>query len=221
VNRPYVVLSAAVSLDGCLDDTGPDRLVLSSPEDLDAVDGLRADVDAVLVGAGTARADNPRLLVRSPARRAARVALGLPESPARVVLSASGRLDPAAALFTVGEVPPLLYLPREVAGAAARRFGSAATVREVGERVELAAVLADLSARGVRRLLVEGGAVVHALFLDAGAVDELRLAVAPCFVGDPAAPRLLGPRSADPARRLRLAEVGSLGDTAVLRYLAR
>ncbi len=66
--RPYVVLSCAISLDGCLDSTGPDRLVLSGAEDLDRVDAERSAADAILVGAGTIRRDNPRLLVRAPGR---------------------------------------------------------------------------------------------------------------------------------------------------------
>ena len=58
--RPYVVLSCAISLDGCLDGTGEDRLVLSGPADLDRVDAERAAADAILVGAGTIRRDDPR-----------------------------------------------------------------------------------------------------------------------------------------------------------------
>ena len=65
-DRPYTLLSCAVSIDGYLDDASPDRLILSGPEDLDEVDALRAAADAILVGAGTIRADNPRLLVRDP-----------------------------------------------------------------------------------------------------------------------------------------------------------
>ena len=64
--RPYTLLSCAVSADGCLDDASADRLVLSGPQDLDEVDELRAASDAIFVGAGTIRADNPGLLVRSP-----------------------------------------------------------------------------------------------------------------------------------------------------------
>ena len=59
--RPYVVLSVAMSIDGHIDDRSPERLLLSSPEDFDRVDQLRADSDAVLVGAGTLRSDDPRL----------------------------------------------------------------------------------------------------------------------------------------------------------------
>jgi 5-amino-6-(5-phosphoribosylamino)uracil reductase len=188
-DRPYVLLSAAVSLDGALDDRTDRRLILSGPEDLDAVDELRAGCDAILVGAGTVRADDPRLLVRSPARRAARQARGLPPTPLRVVLS-SGALDPGAAVCADG--PPPLVLGGALPG-----------------------VLAELAARGVGRLLVEGGAGVLTAVLAAGLADELRLAVAPVFVGDPAAPRLLGAAGAD---RARLRGVDVLGDTAVLRY---
>ena len=70
--RPYVVLSCAMSLDGCLDGTGEDRLVLSGQADLDRVDAERAAADAILVGAGTIRRDDPRLLVRSARRQAGR-----------------------------------------------------------------------------------------------------------------------------------------------------
>ncbi|NEC29873.1 5-amino-6-(5-phosphoribosylamino)uracil reductase, partial [Streptomyces sp. SID8111] len=87
---------AAVSLDGFLDDTGPERLLLSGAADFDRVDEVRASCDAILVGAGTLRADNPRLLVNSAERRAARVADGRPAYPLKVTVSGSGDLDPEA-----------------------------------------------------------------------------------------------------------------------------
>jgi 5-amino-6-(5-phosphoribosylamino)uracil reductase len=191
--RPYVVASVAVSLDGRIDDAGPDRLVLSGPDDLDRVDGVRAGVDAILVGAGTVRSDDPRLLVRSPERRAARVARGLAETPLRVVLSGGGPLDPAACVFTG---PPTLVLTPGAGG--------------------VAAALEQLREHGVERLLVEGGATVHTAFLAADLVDELHVAVAPILVGG-------GPRfvhaGAFPPARWRLAGVDTVGDVAVLRLL--
>src|SRR5690242_16265444 len=99
---PYVLLSAAVSLDGYLDDTGPERLLLSSPADFDRVDEVRASVDAILIGAGTIRADLPRLAVNSPERRAARLAAGPPEYPLQVTGSGSGDLDPGANFWHTG-----------------------------------------------------------------------------------------------------------------------
>ena len=82
--RPYVLLSCAMSIDGYIDDTRDSRLLLSNDADLDRVDGVRAGSDAILVGANTIRRDDPRLLVRSAARRAERARQGRPESPAKV-----------------------------------------------------------------------------------------------------------------------------------------
>src|SRR6516164_6886192 len=106
--RPYTLVSCAVSADGCLDDASGDRLILSGPEDLDEVDELRSAADAILVGAGTIRADNPRLLVRDDSRVAAREAEGRPPHPLRVTVTATGDLDPAARFFA-GPLPPLVY----------------------------------------------------------------------------------------------------------------
>ncbi|HEV2375336.1 MAG TPA: dihydrofolate reductase family protein, partial [Streptosporangiaceae bacterium] len=99
MGRPYVLLSCAMSVDGRLDGTGPGRLVLSSGADLDRVDGERAAADAIMVGAGTIRRDDPRLTVRSAQRRASRAGRGLPGHPHRVTVTASGDLPPGARFF--------------------------------------------------------------------------------------------------------------------------
>ncbi|MGV2387125.1 MAG UNVERIFIED_CONTAM: dihydrofolate reductase family protein, partial [Thermobifida fusca] len=88
--RPRVILSCAMSVDGYIDDASPERLRLSTEADFDEVDELRASCDAILVGAGTIRADNPRLLVRSPERQQRRLAAGHPAHLRKVVLSTSG-----------------------------------------------------------------------------------------------------------------------------------
>ncbi|WP_312886735.1 dihydrofolate reductase family protein [Actinocrinis puniceicyclus] len=207
VTAPWVVLSCTTSLDGCLDDTAARRLLLSNDADFDRVDALRASVDAILVGAGTVRADNPRLLVRSATRRAARVARGEPASPLRVVLSGSGELDPAAAVFAAEGAETIVY------PAAGRGVG--------GRPVDPGEVLDDLARRGVRRLMVEGGASVLTRFLADDLADELQFSVAPFLIGDPAAPRAFGPagypQSCD--RRMILADSGALGDVQFSRYL--
>jgi 5-amino-6-(5-phosphoribosylamino)uracil reductase len=216
--RPYVLLSAATSADGYLDDTTGTRLILSSDADLDRVDEVRAGCDAIMVGAGTIRRDNPALRVRSHARRDRRAARGLEASPARVTLTGTGEIDPAARFFTVGGGARLVYVPGAAADRARERLdGTGAEVIGVGDPLDLDAVLADLAARGVRRLMVEGGAAVHAQFLAAGLADELHLVIAPVFVGDPAAPRMTGVSAAK--RRLHLAESRMIGDVVLLRYL--
>src|SRR5215468_2815617 len=101
-HRPYICLSAALSIDGYLNDTSGPRLILSSAEDLDAVDALRASCDALLVGAGTLRADDPRLVLRSEERRQERTARGLPPDPIKVTLTQAGNLDVAANFFRIG-----------------------------------------------------------------------------------------------------------------------
>jgi 5-amino-6-(5-phosphoribosylamino)uracil reductase len=218
--RPYTVLSCAVSVDGCLDDTSADRLVLSGPEDLDEVDELRAAADAILVGAGTIRADNPRLLVREPARVARRQAAGLPPHPVRVTLTATGDLDPAARFFT-GPGTPLVYCATPVVTAVRASLGRVAVVIDAGDPPSLGGVFRDLhSERNVATLLVEGGSRILRDALADDLADELRLAVAPCFVGDAAAPRF-GLPAAYPhtaAAPMALAAVRRLGGVAVLHY---
>jgi 5-amino-6-(5-phosphoribosylamino)uracil reductase len=210
-----------MSVDGCLDAPGPSRLVLSGPADLDRVDAERAASDAVMVGAGTIRRDDPRLLVRSPARQAARVARGQPGQPARVTLTASGQLSPGARFFTAGPEPPVVYCPAPLAGQLSQQLNGAARVIPVSRPVSLPAVLADLTARGVRRLLVEGGASLLSQFLAGGLADELHLVVAPFFVGDPSAPRFGPPRQYphQPSWPMTLAGVRQLDDVVLLHYL--
>ncbi|MET7876333.1 RibD family protein [Micromonospora profundi] len=218
--RPYVLLSCATSIDGYIDDASEQRLLLSNDDDLDRVDAVRASCDAILVGAATVRRDDPRLLVRSAARRAERVARGRPASPTKVTLTARGDLDPTARFFTAGDSARLVYCATGAVEKARERLGRLATVVDANEPVDPAWILADLADRGVRRLMVEGGGTVHAQFLTAGLADELHLVVAPFFVGDGRAPRFVGEGRFPwhPGRRARLAETRQIGDVVLLRY---
>ena len=217
--RPYVLLSCATSADGYLDDASPRRLIVSGAADLDRVDGVRAGVDAILVGAGTIRADDPRLLIRDPRRRARRAARGLPEDPARVTLTATGDLDPRARFFAPG-APRLVYCATSALPAARARLGDSAVLIDAGDPLSLEFLLSDLAERAVLRLLVEGGAQVLGEFLAHDLADELHLAVAPFFVADPAAPRLdIPPNPNGPDNPMTLAEVRRLDDVVLLGYL--
>ncbi|MFJ8635186.1 dihydrofolate reductase family protein [Streptomyces sp. NPDC093568] len=213
---PYVLLSAAVSLDGYLDDTTLERLLLSSVADFDRVDEVRASVDAILIGAGTIRADNPRLLVNSAERRAARVARGKSEYPLKVTVSASGELDPAANFWHTGG-DKIVYTT-EKGAERLRREPVAADVVALGEELDWRGLLAHLrEVRGVERLMVEGGGTVHTQLLQQGLADELQLVLAPLFVGDSGAPRLFGP-GAYQGGRLRLLETRRIEDVVLMRY---
>ena len=189
-DRPYTLLSCGMSIDGYLGSAAPRRLALSNDADFDRVDAVRASCDAILVGAATVRNDNPRLLVRSQTRRDQRTARGLTPSPIKVTVTERVQLDACADFFTTGDT------------------------------VEMRTLSTDLAARGVDRLMVEGGGTVHTQFLTEDIVDELQLTVAPVFVGDSGATRFVrdGIFPWNPARRAELVDVQKLGDVVLLRY---
>ncbi|WP_280435071.1 RibD family protein [Nocardia carnea] len=221
-SRPFVLLSVAMSVDGYIDDTTDERLLLSNEADFDRVDELRAWSDAVLVGAETVRRDNPRLIVKDESRRRARAAAGKPEYPRKVTVTAAGDLDPAARFWHHGtaEHPPLVYTTGSGAQRLAERLTAPAEVVALGAELEFGAVLDDLAARGIARLMVEGGGRIHTAFLAGGLADELHLAIGPTLVGDPLAPRFLHSARfpGGSTHRMSLLGVSQLGDVAVLRY---
>ena len=220
--RPHVLLSVAASVDGFIDDAGATRLLLSGTEDFDRVDAVRAGVDAILVGAQTLRADNPRLLVGDAERRAGRTARGRPEHPLKVTISGRGDLSRDLRFWHHGGAKRV-YTTQPAAGRlSATLAGLADVVALPGAltAVDLGDLLDDLGAIGVRRLMVEGGSAVHTQFLAQDLADELHYAIAPILVGDPEAPRFLGP-GAFPAGRMELVDVARTGDVALLRYLPK
>lgn len=212
-----------MSVDGYIDDVRPERLRLSSPADFDRVDGVRATCDAILVGANTIRRDDPKLLIKSASRQERRAARGLPAQLTKVTMTSTGDLDPQSRFFTTGDGPKLVYGASRAVPELTDRLGDRATVTDGGDPIDLRRMLSDLTTRGVRRLMVEGGGGVHTWFLTEGLVDELQLVVAPFFVGDPGAPRFVNPGvfPQDAGHPMRLAEVTRIGDLALLRYLAK
>jgi 5-amino-6-(5-phosphoribosylamino)uracil reductase len=209
-----------MSIDGYIDGPGESRLLLSNDVDFDRVDRVRAGVDAILVGATTVRNDNPRLLVRDGERRKTRLERGLPEHPVKVTVTRRGKLDPSQRFFADDGSRKLVYAHSEVASALGERLARVGEVVDGGDPVRMAELARDLHRRGVRRLMVEGGAAVHTQFLADDLVDELQLVVAPFFVGERGARRFVGEGRFPwhPGRRATLAETCQLGDVVLLRY---
>ncbi|MEO6116156.1 MAG: dihydrofolate reductase family protein [Pseudolysinimonas sp.] len=219
--RPYVTLSCAMSIDGYLDGAEPGRLAMSNAADLDRVDGVRAENDAIMVGASTVRRDDPRLLVKSAERRRQRECAGLLSSPTKVTVTSSGELPVDAEFFATGDVPRIVYSPLAKVRRLQARLGGRATVVGLGDQVTMSGVLDDLAAqRGVRRLMVEGGGTLLTQFLADDLVDELHLVIAPFFVGEARAPRVVAPARFPwtAARRAELADTQQIGDVVLLRY---
>lgn len=188
--RPLVTLKAAASLDGRISAAGGRSRWLSGPASRRLAHRLRMRHDAVLVGAGTVRTDDPSLTVRLPEVAASRRA---------VVLTASGDLGAARRLFDEGR-RPLVYTTAAGAACLARDRGAAVEVRVAEDGaggVSLDAMLADLAAGGVQSLLVEGGGRTHALFLRSGRADRLALFSVPCLLGDGGGTALVGGAAVD------------------------
>lgn len=217
--RPYTVLSCCVSLDGYISGASGGQLTLSNAADLDRVDAVRAECDAILVGAGTIRADNPRLLIRDEQRVAARVARGRPAMPTKVTVTAAANLPRDAFFFATG-LDKLVYCASTAVPRARDLLADLAEVVDVGDPVPMDQVSRDLFRRGIRRLMVEGGSSVHTQFLAGDLADELHLVIAPIFVGDSRAHRFVddGRFPWGPPRRARLAETRAIGDVVLMRY---
>ena len=215
--RPYVLLSAAMSVDGYIDDATGNRLLLSGPEDLSRVDAVRGSCDAILIGANTIRKDNPRLIV-SDDRRAERAARGLPEYPVKVTITNSG-LDPSFKFFNTGGAK-IVYCSASMQEKIRSALGSVATIVGTEDTSDFGLILDDLGQRGIHRLMVEGGTAIHTQFLRQSLADELHLAIAPFFVGQADAPRFVSNAAfpQDKDHRMTLAEVRQVGDIVFACY---
>jgi diaminohydroxyphosphoribosylaminopyrimidine deaminase / 5-amino-6-(5-phosphoribosylamino)uracil reductase len=173
-SRPHVILKLAVSSDDKIGAAGRKPVAISGEAAKARVHLLRAQCDAVLVGIGTVRADDPLLTCRLPGMEA--------RSPVRVVLDRSLRIPGSSRLVHSARETPLWVMTSNLAeAAAAMKLGAAGAqvIRLAAATpppgLDLPAVLRALSEKGITRLLVEGGARVASSFVAAGLVDEVRL----------------------------------------------
>lgn len=177
-----VVGQIGQSLDGRAATATGHSHYINGAEGLDHLHRLRALMDAVVVGVGTALADDPQLTVRRVAG----------PSPARVIIDPNGRL-PATARVLRDDGVRRLVITAQGAGEPAGAHPSAAILHTGIERVALPAaqegrfdpcdILASLAARGLRRILIEGGPATVARFLEARCLDRLHVVVAPVILG--------------------------------------
>jgi diaminohydroxyphosphoribosylaminopyrimidine deaminase/5-amino-6-(5-phosphoribosylamino)uracil reductase len=195
--RPLVIAKYAMSLDGRIATrTGQSRWI-TGPAARAHLHRTRAAVDAILVGAGTALADDPQLTARPP-DTAAPV-----HQPLRIVLDSAGRVPPTARLFDPAlpgraVVAATDRLPAAHRAALAARGVETLILPAGDDGVDLGALLEELGRRGVTSMLVEGGARVHGAFRDAGLVHKMQVYVAPVVIGGAGAPGPIGGLGAGP-----------------------
>jgi diaminohydroxyphosphoribosylaminopyrimidine deaminase/5-amino-6-(5-phosphoribosylamino)uracil reductase len=188
--RPHVILKLAVSADDMIGAAGRKPMAISGEAAKARVHLLRAQCDAILVGIGTVRADDPLLTCRLPGMEAG--------SPVRVVLDRALRIPGTSRLVHSARETPLWVMTSEIAEApAAMKLGAAgahvmrvATTSTPPPGLDLAAVLHALAEKGITRLLVEGGARVASSFVAAGLVDEAWLLRGPDSIGADGVPAL-------------------------------
>jgi len=142
---------------------------------------LRRTSDAVLVGAGTVRAEGYGPMRVSEQSASWRVRNGMPPHPVFVIVSGSLDLDPASPIFTNAPVKPIIVT---IAGHDLKAFDGLADVVVAGTTLNLATMLAALHRRGLLRILNEGGPTLFTSLLEAGMVDELRLTISPTIAGN-------------------------------------
>ena len=214
--RPLVTLKIASSLDGRTASAGGESRWITGEEARRFAHLLRAQHDAVLVGVETAIADDPLLTCRLP---------GLEDrSPVRVVLDSRLRLPPASKVAqTARKTPTWLFTVTE-GDTELRDSGVEVFVvgRDARGRPDVAAVLHMLADRGITRLLVEGGAGVHASFIDRGFADRLEIFRAPLALGGAGQPAIgaLAALGLDEAPRFKSIGTRRLGSDLLERFLA-
>jgi 2,5-diamino-6-(ribosylamino)-4(3H)-pyrimidinone 5'-phosphate reductase len=232
-DRPFVLINTAMTVDGKIDTVARSGAAISSPDDLERVDRLRAESDAVMVGGHTLISEDPRLTVKSAALRALRVERGLSENPIKVGIV--GRIEDPQAGPTIPDQGKFLnYGPARVviftteqtnAAEIARLQARGAEVYVAGERrVDLVEALRRLKELGVERLMVEGGGTLNAQLLEQGLVDEIHLYIAPVIFGGASAPTLAdGPGlMREKAVRLQMLRLEQSEDGAiVVQYAVR
>ena len=167
-----VVGQIGQSIDGRIATVTGHSKYINGPAGLDHLHRLRALVDAVLVGIGTAVADNPLLTVRRVSG----------PSPARIVLDPRGRLSPEARVLAADNVRRLVIVAEGVKPSLPKGV-EIVEIAAPGGEVAPAAILAALADRGFRRILIEGGAHTVSRFIAAGCLDRLHVMVAPIMLG--------------------------------------
>jgi diaminohydroxyphosphoribosylaminopyrimidine deaminase / 5-amino-6-(5-phosphoribosylamino)uracil reductase len=183
VGRPWVLFKSAMTLDGKVATHAGDSKWISGEDSRERAHLWRSEVDAVVVGIGTALADDPQLTARPEGEPAE-----LERQPRRVVFDSLARLPPTSRLVGAAAQIPLTLVVSRAAARADTDALEAAGVQVLvatgeNEPARVRSALDQLGADGVSAVLLEGGPHLAGAFLDAGEIDELRLFLAPLLLG--------------------------------------
>lgn len=213
-NRSYVILSAAITLDGKISTKLGDSKI-SCPDDLQRVHSLRASVDAIMIGIQTLIVDNPRLTVHHFSGK----------NPIRIIVDSNAKTPPTAKVLTEDKnVPTIIAITENAAPKKVellKAAGATIITAGAGKHVDLTLLLNLLRKRGIKILMVEGGGTLNWGLLDRGLVDEVRIAIAPVMVGGKDAVTLVEGEGASTIRggvKLQMKCIEQCGENLVLTY---
>jgi 2,5-diamino-6-(ribosylamino)-4(3H)-pyrimidinone 5'-phosphate reductase len=187
--RPNVVVNIAMSADGKISTRERRQVRISGAQDFSRVDRLKAGCDAVMVGIGTVLADDPSLTVKSEECRKYRRNRGWDDHPVRIVVDSSGRIPPEASILHKGEGKRVVAVSRRADAAKIALLEKKARVIVAGEdEVDLCALMNELGAMGIHRVMVEGGGTLIAGLIEAGLVNEIYTFIGNIIIGGKDAP---------------------------------
>lgn len=211
MDRPRVILSAAMSLDGKIATAGGESK-LSCEEDLVRVHELRAKSDVIMVGIGTVLQDNPKLTVRKVNG----------ENPIRVIIDSEGRTPPDANVLD-DSAKTIIAASERIDEKTRERFVSqnVEVIVEGDEKVNLKGLLGILKEKGVDSLVLEGGSTLNWGMLEKGLIDEVRVAICPYILGGTEAKTLVDGSGVDEVSDgfpLKLLKTERVGEDLLLVY---
>ncbi|MHB8545298.1 MAG: 2,5-diamino-6-(ribosylamino)-4(3H)-pyrimidinone 5'-phosphate reductase [Nitrosotalea sp.] len=211
-SRPYVILSAAISIDGKIA-TRTGRSNLSSKKDLIRMHNLRKNVDAILVGKNTVNIDNPLLTVRYVKGK----------NPIRVILDSKGSLSLKSKVINTAKKTPTILVVSENAPRNVERFivKGVEIIRCGKKKINIKRLLKILGEKGVKRIVVEGGGITNWYFFKEKLVDEIVITVTPYILGGSNAISLVeGVGFGNVSNSFKLKKIEKLRNEIVLHYVS-
>jgi 2,5-diamino-6-(ribosylamino)-4(3H)-pyrimidinone 5'-phosphate reductase len=192
MNRPFVFINVATTADGKIDTFERKGAAISSSRDKERVDQLRAEADAIMVGGRTLLDEDPKLTIKSEARRAERMAHSLSPNPVKVGIVTEANIKADSQFLNAGPADIVIFTTQRTSKErlALLKSRRADVYVDQAERVDLQSALATLKDLGIRKLMVEGGSTLNFELLRLGLVDEITIYVAPMVFGGESAPTL-------------------------------
>ncbi len=179
-----------MSADGKISTSERRQIKISGHNDLIRMDALRASSDAIMVGIGTILTDDPSLRIKSDKLRKDRIERGLPENPLRVVMDSKARTPLESKVLGQGCI---LAVSQSASNERLTRLSTVCEIVVSGlQEVDLGDLLDKLYIKGVRRLMVEGGATLNWSLIKNGLVDEINIFIGAMVIGGEDAPSLVG-----------------------------